>query len=248
MLSMNYLILSFAHILGDFYFQCGQLAAEKESRFLGVVKHSCLYSIAVLLCALIVEIRLSVLIVLLAFAVSHFVVDSIKYLVVNHLGKEKKELVYIIDQIVHFLNIAVFSHLMVIMDCSLSVCCWVESFLENYRINFATTIKWVLSLLIICKPVNVTIGILLKRYKDDSSKNNSTDNNHAGRYIGILERVIILILFYVGQYASLGFVLTAKSIARYDTIKKEASFVDYYLLGTLISSLSAILCRLIILR
>jgi hypothetical protein len=33
----------------------------------------------------------------------------------------------------------------------------------------------------------------------------------------------------------LGFILTAKSIARYDAITKDQKFAEYYLIGTLVS-------------
>ena len=40
-----------------------------------------------------------------------------------------------------------------------------------------------------------------------------------------------------GQYSAVGLVLTAKSIARYDRISKDQSFAEYYLLGTLLSTI-----------
>lgn len=42
------------------------------------------------------------------------------------------------------------------------------------------------------------------------------------------------------QYSAVGLVLTAKSIARYDRITKEQDFAEYYLLGTLLSTIYAV--------
>lgn len=56
---------------------------------------------------------------------------------------------------------------------------------------------------------------------------------NAGALIGILERCIILLLLYMGQYSAIGFVPTAKSIARYNRIADDPKFSEYYLLGTL---------------
>lgn len=50
----------------------------------------------------------------------------------------------------------------------------------------------------------------------------------------------IFLLF--GQFASIGLVFTAKSIARYDKIAKNQAFAEYYLIGSLFS----IICVLII--
>jgi hypothetical protein len=46
----------------------------------------------------------------------------------------------------------------------------------------------------------------------------------------------MLLLLGMGQYAAIALVLTAKSIARYDMLKDKV-FAEYYLLGTLLSTL-----------
>lgn len=74
------------------------------------------------------------------------------------------------------------------------------------------------------------------------------DSGHpnAGAMIGILERTIIMLLLAVNQFAAIGFVLTAKSIARYNKIVEDPRFSEYYLLGTLSSVLLAVLTHFII--
>ena len=106
-------------------------------------------------------------------------------------------------------------------------------------------ILWVLSLLIINKPANITIQKLLIKYKPEKKENQKRDKN-AGRLIGTVERIIMLILISIGQYSAIGLVLTAKSIARYDRIAKEEDFAEYYLLGTLLSTLIVILCSFLV--
>jgi len=73
-------------------------------------------------------------------------------------------------------------------------------------------------------------------------------DNKAGRKIGTIERMIMLIFLSRNQFAALGFVLTAKSIARYDKITKDEKFAEYYLLGTLVSTLCVIIGRMLILE
>ena len=53
------------------------------------------------------------------------------------------------------------------------------------------------------------------------------------------QRIIMVIFIAIGQYSAVGLVLTAKSIARYDRISKDQSFAEYYLLGTLLSTICA---------
>lgn len=68
----------------------------------------------------------------------------------------------------------------------------------------------------------------------------------AGQMIGYLERALIVIFLAVGQYASIGLIMTAKSIARYERITKDSEFAEYYLIGTLSSILIAILAYLLV--
>lgn len=56
----------------------------------------------------------------------------------------------------------------------------------------------------------------------------------AGKLIGILERVIVVLLVFVDAYGAIGFLFAAKSIARFQRLK-EREVAEYYLVGTLIS-------------
>ncbi|MGE5604693.1 MAG: hypothetical protein ACM3YE_03265 [Bacteroidota bacterium] len=49
----------------------------------------------------------------------------------------------------------------------------------------------------------------------------------AGRVIGILERWLIMILMLSGQYAGIGFVLTAKSVTRFKNFDEEQFEYNY---------------------
>lgn len=55
-----------------------------------------------------------------------------------------------------------------------------------------------------------------------------------GRWIGILERMIIFTVILAGQYGALGFVLAAKAMARFKSLD-ERPFAEYFILGTLLS-------------
>lgn len=72
-------------------------------------------------------------------------------------------------------------------------------------------------------------------------KNTQKENKKYGKYIGILERLIIYILTIYGQFTSIAFVITAKSITRSTKIEKEPQFGERYLVGTLLSVVIAIM-------
>ncbi|MEM9554397.1 MAG: hypothetical protein AAGC60_09070 [Acidobacteriota bacterium] len=60
-----------------------------------------------------------------------------------------------------------------------------------------------------------------------------------GRIIGNLERVLIFVLALNGQLDAIGLVLAAKSLARFKELE-DKRFSEYYLLGTLSSTLFAL--------
>lgn len=66
----------------------------------------------------------------------------------------------------------------------------------------------------------------------------------SGYLIGVLERVIVLTLGLNGQMGAIGFVLTAKSLARFKQLEVKG-FAEKYLVGTLLSMGIALLCILI---
>lgn len=70
---------------------------------------------------------------------------------------------------------------------------------------------------------------------------------HAGQYIGWLERAVILTLLLWGPAEAVGFVLAAKTLARYPEIKEDAKghFAEYFLIGTLTSVGLALLAGLL---
>lgn len=61
-----------------------------------------------------------------------------------------------------------------------------------------------------------------------------------GRTIGALERAMTLTLVLLGQYAALGLIVAAKSLARFKALE-DREFAEYFLIGTLASLLLALL-------
>ena len=111
----------------------------------------------------------------------------------------------------------------------------------------AIFLKWAAVLLLIHKPVNILIANVLSGYKPSDKRGPEGADRNAGRMIGTLERIIMVIFISIGQYSAVGLVLTAKSIARYDRISKDQAFAEYYLLGTLLSTICAVIAALMFL-
>jgi len=71
----------------------------------------------------------------------------------------------------------------------------------------------------------------------------SDSEYNTGRVIGMLERVFIFLFAVAGQFAAIGFILTAKGVVRYKEFENRL-FAEYVLIGTLLSALLALLTAL----
>lgn len=84
------------------------------------------------------------------------------------------------------------------------------------------------------------VAAVLDRHALDQVTDGITEEERSrGRTIGVLERLILLTLVIVGQWGALGFVIAAKSIARFKDLDQR-DFSERYLIGTLTSVLVAI--------
>jgi Kef-type K+ transport system membrane component KefB len=73
-----------------------------------------------------------------------------------------------------------------------------------------------------------------------STEKQEEENASKGKLIGVLERALLLTLWITGNTGGVAIVLTAKSIARFKEFDNK-DFAEYYLIGTLTSTLIAIL-------
>jgi hypothetical protein len=69
--------------------------------------------------------------------------------------------------------------------------------------------------------------------KDDLERIQKGGIANAGTYIGFLERILIVTFIFVDQYVAIGFLVTAKSIFRFESLTVENT--EYFLIGTFLS-------------
>lgn len=106
---------------------------------------------------------------------------------------------------------------------------------------------WAIALAIIflAHPSGILIGMLTTRWRVQLA---DTDNNlgAAGKWIGMLERLIIFVLVVYNQYEAIGLLTAAKSILRFSESKDAPERSEYVLIGTLISISFALIIGLIV--
>lgn len=262
-----------AHFLGDYYLQTKHLSKIKDNVFRGVIQHSFLYCIPFLLIWIFLGLDEVIGYAFLCICMIHLIIDSVKFLYKTRIIKRIKNksfiinerTLYVVDQSIHLISIMIicFINRSVMINHLFPL----ETFLRYINIDAHQFFQWILLLLIIGKPINISFKKLFTGLKPSDSvlsqynssevklKAAAIDNamelnkkpilgieeRSAGQYIGLLERILIVIFLSIGQYASIGFIMTAKSIARYDKISKSQEFAEYYLIGTLASLISALI-------
>ena len=107
--------------------------------------------------------------------------------------------------------------------------------LQAYE-NFKIIILYISVFSIIFEPASVFIRKLFTSISPKTSPKENLEELKAGNIIGKLERIIIAILLLNNQFGVIGFVLTAKSIARFKQME-DKNFAEKYLIGTLTSFL-----------
>lgn len=248
MFKIYFLTFLLAHLLGDYYFQSEQLAELKNKNMYKLMQHNCIYLIT---CIISVIPVFSPIIFLSAFLLSimHAIIDFFKYFYLkNHTKKSiKGGKIYICDQVLHLICLIIIAYIMTVTKSQLNVLFILNHFFTVINISKIKILSWAVMILFIIKPANVTIKQLLSVYKPGERLDNIDKNDKkAGSLIGSLERLIILILLPMNQLSAIGLVLTAKSIARYNKISEDKNFAEYYLLGTLLSTVLVIICYIII--
>lgn len=249
------LILLISHIIGDFYLQNNKLAQLKDRQYSGVVIHSVLYCIPFILMSFFTDGFINYFKISLLACLSHFIIDSCKYYAIksykiyanrnyNNIVLKtvldyikdinRQRLIYIVDQGIHILIIILLCY--VFKDIYLS-----------YYLSSSRIFRWTLIMLCIYRPANITFYKLFAEFKPVCDITSNSRNKKAGSIIGLLERVLIVVFLYLGQYSSVGLTLTAKSIARYNMISENKEFAEYYLIGTLYSVIISLILFLLIL-
>ncbi|NIM14808.1 MAG: hypothetical protein GTO45_22700 [Candidatus Aminicenantes bacterium] len=148
------------------------------------------------------------------------------------------------------------------LDFNKSFAAFLSSF-TNYSmiLSFLSGVNWLKfnvflsGFLMIINEVNFMIRYqfhvfeLVPRVLDkvgDPNKEISIDEKeyNAGRFIGILERILIYIFVLENQYAAVGLILAAKGFARFKELENR-NRAEYVLIGTLLSTLLAFVVALI---
>ena len=209
-MTQTFIALLLAHTLADFSFQTNWMVANKR-HILPMLAH-----IAVVLAASILTTgTLHPLIFVLAAA--HMVIDAIKaaYLPNRLAG-------FLLDQSAHFASIFVVA----ILQPDL----WATGLWADIR-SLPSIMALIAGALLATQAGGYAVGLLMQPWATETP----AGLRNGGRVIGTLERGLIFMLVLTGQAAGIGFLIAAKSVLRFGTVKDEGKLSEYVIIGTLAS-------------
>jgi uncharacterized membrane protein YidH (DUF202 family) len=100
----------------------------------------------------------------------------------------------------------------------------------NEEVN---TWKTLTAFVFLTAPAGILIGQLTKQWRDKLPEAENLAN--AGKWIGIAERIIILVFVLYSQYSAIGLLVAAKGIIRFNEKDRKEIKTEYLVIGTLMS-------------
>ena len=232
-----FLAVYLAHLLADFVFQTGRVVSKKQrGEWRGYLVHGATHYIAVLAIVAIADphrfLTLNFQVIAVSLSVVHLIVDWAKLSVTKSRLMPDNALVFVLDQTIHFATVIGAVLFLVRPPLQTFASC-----LMRIRLHQETILLVLVAYIfvIFCGGyfIRVLIGPLWREEPGQETKEHKEVIN-AGLYIGWLERFLVLTALFLQSPATVGFILAAKSIARYPELK-SVRFAEYFIIGTLLS-------------
>lgn len=239
-----------AHIIGDFFLQPGSWIKDKENKkltskflYLHVIIH---FALIIIITANVQSGTVQKILWKQAalIAVIHFLIDASK---LKFQKEGTKRTWFIVDQLLHLLTIVI------VWSCTEHLAFDWE-ILSNKKILIYLT-----AILVLFEPSSIFIRTIISQWAPSSTtkipasfdgaensllldpeKTKPIDKEslvNAGKWIGVIERFLVLVFVLLGKWEGVGFLLAAKSVFRFGDLKdaKDMKLTEYVLIGTLLS-------------
>ena len=210
-----------AHLLGDFVFQPEKWVKDKSAK-----KHrsSFLYwhiATHAILLILLLEFQFIYWKGIIFILVTHYLIDLTKLLLEN---RSNARLLFFLDQLAH-------------LEVILLTVFYYHPFILDFDVIYNSgTILFGIALITVTYVSSIVMMQLMSSWSLEG--NGESDSlPRAGKYIGMLERLLVFGFIILQQWAAIGWLLTAKSVFRFSdlTRSKDRKLTEYILIGTLLS-------------
>ncbi len=221
--------LLLAHLLGDFVLQPTKWVQHKKERkvfskylYMHVFLH---FALAM---ALLWDLRFWKIATILL--VTHFLIDFLKLYLEPLLKKDN--LLFFIDQVLHVLVL---------------YCCAFYGSIGPQTALLFNSIDWALVTAVVF--LGIPCAVIMQKLMEKMSAQLEMDHKslpNAGKNIGNIERLFVLVFIILGRWEAIGLLITAKSVFRFNDLKEtnNRKLTEYILIGTLLSFGIAILIGL----
>lgn len=215
--------LFLAHLIGDFFLQPTKWVEDKQTKGIKS-RYLYLHTVVHFALAYVLVAQWQCPQIALLVGLTHFAVDYLKSNTTNNLKW------FLVDQLGHLLLIAFISFL------------FSELTFENFKIfleNSAQNVhNWyvVVAYVMVSLPTGIVIQKLTQPWQKEIESSNESLKN-AGKWIGYLERFLILTFVFFGKFEAIGYLLAAKSVFRFGDLRQsgDRKMTEYILIGTLLS-------------
>lgn len=226
--------LILAHLLGDFLFQPNSWVADKEKKK-GRSIYLYIHTLIHFLLTLLVLWNLDLVWMAAVIAITHFFIDFAK---LHFQNLKTKRLWFFADQLMHIIVLVLMSVLY------FPVFLWSDIFSDVH-------LKILTGVLFLTMPCSIIIKTIITAWTPNPTEktNIGTDSlANAGKYIGILERLLVFVFILVDHWEGVGFMIAAKSVFRFSDLAeaKQRKLTEYVLIGTLLSFGIAVITGIIV--
>ncbi|TDX52304.1 DUF3307 domain-containing protein [Orenia marismortui] len=262
-----------SHLLSDFIFQTDDIANKKREDSNFLIKH--IFWVFIIPFLLTIQyISWNLILIEVVITVMHLIIDWAKIrLEKKNIEFLNQYRLFLIDQLLHILIIILTVDFILkeifVREWALKISAFIGAKFSLLSHLSLTEQDWYITILIISAyifvwtPASLMVDKTLINFKAikseeeenefDSVKNCSLDSQleediipaNPGELIGKLERIMLLSLFLSKSFGAISIIFAAKSIARFNNFKSK-DFVDYYIVGTFVSLLTAICIGMII--
>jgi hypothetical protein len=213
--------LLLAHFTGDFLLQPTKWVQHKFAH-----KHRSVYlylhvGIQSLLLWLLLGFQFRYLSLVAIYTLAHFLTDLAKLLL--HSASRARRLFWL-DQAAHLIALGVLAYV------------WEPLPLLRALPGTPKLLAIALSMVLLTSVGSMAVRVLLGPWGAEIESSGHALPS-AGKYIGMLERVLIFVFITAGQWSGVGFLIAAKSVFRFGDLSHagDRKLTEYILIGTLLS-------------
>jgi len=227
-------VLTTAYLILEYGLQTSKMIEAKKNReLMGYTKYSLYYLFLALLLTVSWfswQLILAIIVQILIFVIIDYVKMNLQYKIAQYRFE-----IGIFNVLLHF---SVIWLTVIILNPDFTNLNFL--FFLNIGVSISSYIKlciYVSAVLFLLNGGTELVRAVLKKVK---IKDEKMEKDNTGKLIGNIERVLLFLFILFDSLAAIGFVIAAKSIARFEELKQK-NFAEYYLIGTLSSALIAIL-------